>query len=590
MGDGPGDGDLTPPGLLAALALDVNHVVLVFDEPLSRWSADNPNNYQITGDSPRSTTSSDPATWGVITASLHSDYLTVTLTTDALSDEPYLINVTGVSDIHGNAIVRKVQRPFDGTNIPDTTPAEVVYRSPAPDASGVSTATFVALGFSEAVPPEEVAQGLRVIGDGATLTTLRYDDLLHYTSGVNSLQADASYTVLLTGIEDVAGNIMPDVQWTFETTATDDTTEPTVISTFPAHQTIHVDVTTDLTLTFSEPMSPYSVILRPSVRTGGVQWSHGGRKVRYATDWMPGTQYTVQIRPGEMSDAAGNASTNLFSMTFSTGDALETGSFTGAITGDTGSSRASDPTGGIVFAGVSSPNELYTSVVGFVGDTDGYEVKRLRNGTYYPFYVKDSDGNHIYQPKYGDALGVYGISNWFSTAPPQTVDIGDGTVSGINFRIYDPTAVCGLLLYDGPFFEGTIYVGLFDTDGFDPMTSTPVVATTALRDGRWDYVVNTLDVGPVPDGSYFVAAYLDAESNGVFDPSVDPMGVYGGASPIALHLSRGSDATETSFALNNPAPATAAPAVRWPAAPRSRLLARVVDMLAAQDDAVSAFK
>ena len=581
VADGDGDGDSRPPSLIATVALDVNHVVLVFDEPVTRWSADNPANYRIADSAPKSAVVAAPS--DVAVASLHSDYMTVTLTTTALLDQPYVVTVTGVADIHGNVIVRKVQREFDGTDVPDTTPPEVVYRSPAPDAPGISTGTFVAIGFSEAVPPEVISRGLRVHGEGATLTSIRYDDQLHYTCGVSSLQPNTRYTVSLTRVEDIAGNTMPDVQWSFDTRPTQDTTAPTVVESYPTNSSINIPVSADLALTFSEPMDPYSLILRPSVHPDAVQWSHGGRHVTFATDWLPETQYTVQIRPGEMSDAAGNASAQLFTLTFSTGLELETGSFAGTITGDPGSPAASDPTGGIVCAGLDSPQELFTSVAGFVSSNDGYAVTHLESGTYFPFYVKDSDGDGIYQPKYGDALGVYGVTNWFATPEPQTVQVGDGRISGISFTIYDPTAVCGVLNYIGP-FQAPIRVGLFDTDGFDPLTSVPVVAMTAQRDGRWDYILNTLDVGVVPDGSYYVAAFLDAGENGVFDPSVDPMGVYGGASPIAIELSHGKDAPETNFELNNPTPGMAAAAIRWPSAPRSRFLERIGAMLEARTD------
>jgi hypothetical protein len=78
-----------------------------------------------------------------------------------------------------------------------------------------------------------------------------------------------------------------------------------------------------------------------------------------------------------------------------------------------------------------------------------YEVTHLRNRGYFPFYLKDTNGDRIYQPRFGDAVGVFGISDWFSADEPLILAVSDERITGIDFRVYDPTAVYGDLAYEG---------------------------------------------------------------------------------------------------------------------------------------------
>jgi hypothetical protein len=150
--------------------------------------------------------------------------------------------------------------------------------------------------------------------------------------------------------------------------------------------------------------------------------------------------------------------------------------------------------------------------------------------------------------------------------------------------IHDPSAVYGLLTYEG-ILEGQKYVGLFATEGFDPATSVPVFAMEASWDGAWDYVINTLDVGAIPDDEYYVAAFLDYSGDGLFNPGFDPCGVYGGASPIAVNLSNGRDAPNTSFVLADPVPAAHRRAVAWPIPAQSPRMRSFLDALVANEAA-----
>ncbi len=565
---GADPGDTLPPSVISVQAWDITHVVLTFDERVTRESADNPEHYTVGYAGNGIAFEREDTLNGVLDASLHSDNRTVTLTTDSLAVGDFGLIVNGVSDVYGNALTMKVGRIFDGTTNHDVTPPEVAYQIPAPGAVSVPTGTFVSIGFTEAVRPASVIGGLHVTGEGARLVSISYDDLLHYTCDLELLEPNTQYTVALTGVQDLAGNTLPETSWIFDTAKTLDTTAPRVVSSTPSNFAVNVGTSTSLTITFSEPMDPNSVKLRPPIDVTTKQWTNGWRKLVCTATWDPNTQYTVQIRPAEMRDLAGNTG-KLFTLTFSTGAALATGGLAGTIQGDINSVEASNPAGGLVFAGPMSPFDLFTSVVATVAANGSYTIPRLPAQSYFPFYVVDSNGDHLYQPNFGDAIGIYGVNIWESDVP-QLVDVRTSVIGGINFKIHDPSAVYGLLAYNGR-YGGVMYVGLFATGNFDPATSVPVVSTAADAGGIWDYLINSL-VSPIAPGNYYVAAFLDANQSNAFEYGIDPLGVYGGATPIAVDLSHGRDAPATSFELTDPVAPVAGRSVQWPVkAPSSRL-------------------
>ena len=91
------------------------------------------------------------------------------------------------------------------------------------------------------------------------------------------------------------------------------------------------------------------------------------------------------------------------------------------IVGDPASSAATSPAGALVFAGPTSPGDLYTSVVTTVGSSGAYEFKNLPLATYFPFCVMDSNHDGLFQPNYGDAIGIFGITDWWVNQTPSTV-------------------------------------------------------------------------------------------------------------------------------------------------------------------------
>jgi len=562
-------GDKDPPGMATVTGWDKYHVVILFDEAVRRETTDNPDNYSIGNQHGVQAVMLEDTlrSIGVIAAALHPDNRTVTLTTDSLASTNYSLIVGGISDTAGNRMKKRFEWVFRGNNAPDTTPPDVAYQMPPSGATGVSTGTTVAIGFTEPVRLLDFTRGLHVSGEGAQMVSIRSDDFVNFVCELERLQPDTRYTVSLAGIHDRNGNAMPDQQWTFDTEKNNDTTPPRLVSTIPPNLAVNVGQKAIISFSFSEPMDPFSVRVRPPIDFDTRNWTNGNRKLVYTGTWAAQTQYTLQIRPAEMRDPNGNTG-KLSTLIFSTGSALATGGLSGSITGDANSAEANNPAGGLVFAGPLSPNDIFTSVVTEVAPGGAYTMPHVRAKSYFPFYIMDSNNDHLYQPNFGDAVGIYGVNIWESDLP-QAVDVHASVISGIDFVIRDPSAVYGLLPYSGP-EAGPMYVGLFATENFDPATSIPVLSALADAGGVWDYAINSL-VTPITPGTYYLAAFLDANQSGLFEYGVEPFGVYGGATPIAVDLSHGNDAPKTSFELDDPVVPPAGSAVRWPVTRPSRL-------------------
>jgi hypothetical protein len=105
-----------------------------------------------------------------------------------------------------------------------------------------------------------------------------------------------------------------------------------------------------------------------------------------------------------------------------------------------------------------------------VAGNNTYDITNLTGDTYYPFAIMDSNGDDVIDPATGDALGMYGVDVRAGDLSPDSVVIADGNrITGVNFPLFDPSAIAGTIAYDGGYSPGfyTIGVGLFDADNFD---------------------------------------------------------------------------------------------------------------------------
>jgi hypothetical protein len=186
-----------------------------------------------------------------------------------------------------------------------------------------------------------------------------------------------------------------------------------------------------------------------------------------------------------------------------------------------------------------------------------YTVAHLPAGSYFPISVLDSNGDGDINPDNGDAIGAYGAD--LQSGDVDSVIVGTSVLSNIDFMLYDPSVVTGSVNYIGSLYNSccyNVFIGAFDTTGFDLNNlGDPDYGTEAYWPNYTEYRFNGLD-GEIADGTYYVGAYLDGNSNSTLDPG-EPMAFYGGSTPTPVTIADGTDAFHVDITLDD-APALVA--------------------------------
>jgi hypothetical protein len=235
----------------------------------------------------------------------------------------------------GDALGRSMVDLIEASAGPDENPPVVVGLSPANGASGVSSGTSLAATFNESIAigtgnitlrnlPDDGPSGDLVIDvtDASQVTVS--GNILTVNPAAN-LATSTQYAVFIdaTAIDDLAGNsyagIADNTTWSF-TTATPDTTAPTLSSTVPANgATVAADV--NLVATFSEPIAigsggitlknltdgPGGDILIAVTDGSQVSVSGSVLTINPAADLLLGKDYAVRIDATAIDDLVGNS-------------------------------------------------------------------------------------------------------------------------------------------------------------------------------------------------------------------------------------------------------------------------------------------
>jgi hypothetical protein len=376
------------------------------------------------------------------------------------------------------------------------------------------------------------------------------------------LEQGTSYTIKLSGIQDVLGNTMPDVQWTFQTGYSSDKTSPRVVSTTPSDRAENVDVNVAFVMNFSEPIDrslSWGIHLSP--------WS-GAATVDYLNDdktfifqplapLLPNQQYRLTIYPRGVFDLGGNGIEGMHTAVFTTGAHLQTGSISGVLGGDAGT-VAADPTGAMVFAVAQPYYEMMGSAV--VEGNNTFTMPLVQDGTYFITAILDSNHDGMFNPYRGDATGAYGMSGPLDDSLQSVDVVQEGKVTNINFSINDPSVISGNLAYAGT-SHGTWAVGVFTKPNFDP-GQYPVASVYGDHLNRSTWSINSF-FSSLVDGDYYLFAYLDTNNNYSFEPSIDPAGAYGGRTPVAVHVANGKDTSGIVISLRDPVGINSSASVTW---------------------------
>jgi methionine-rich copper-binding protein CopC len=573
-----GETDTTPPSVSSAAAIDVNHIEVTFSENLQRTSAEDASHYTIVETTRRSAASAPDDTLAITVLALKSDQRTVSITTSMIA-APYDIAIAGVKDASGNAIVTPAVASFTGTADADATPPEIAWQSPALGATNVATGAPVEITFSERVSITNIFDNTRLTWVSGNVDLVgSTPDAVHFTlSPTLPLLPATRYTVTLIGVEDWEGNAMPDMSWFFTTAGKPDVTPPTIASSSPANQATNVDVESDISITFSEPMNQNIAVewdIFPYVATSPPfgAWADQGRTLLITTDepLADDTQYMVVFFQGHARDLAGNRLAQS-SIHFTTGNALGSGGIAGRLTGDSQSHTAQDPTAAVLFAFTDSSDPLGSAVA--AGDNT-YDMRYLPDGDYYVYAILESDGDpDNLDPDYGDAFGLYGVDFRGGDTDEDVVSVAGGSrVTGRNFKLFDSSAITGFIYYQGGDADAhEVGVGLFDTSPFDP--ESPAYTTDASWPDFTEFFFGSYYNGP-SSGTYYVGAFLDVNDNFAYDPGVDPVGFFGGAvAPNEVVVANGSDWNAIELYINDPPPGRAAATSRsssWEIKPAKR--------------------
>jgi len=279
---------------------------------------------------------------------------------------------------------------------------------------------------------------------------------------------------------------------------------------------------------------------------------------------------------------------------FTTGPKLEAGKISGHVKGDPGTPSA-NPAGAVVFANDYYFNDAFNLTK--VANNGSYAVQHLNWGSYLVRGYLDSNRDGVINIAQGDALGGFGADIDEDDYELEDVWVGKGDYRpGIDFEIYDPAAASGYVHYSGKVVTAfrPVFIGLFTSGTDAARLENPLHdwddwwAPWKRDDPEYpDWIFNQF-YQLFEEGTYYVGAYLDADSSLTYDPAIDPAGVYGGFnSPTPLQLRDGTDYHKIVITMRDPIALAAAPAVsretrrvKWPAPKKNPGFQQFVDALA----------
>jgi len=314
--------DVTPPSLVAtsiapgATGVPVNSTItFTFSEPIEPGS--------ISASSCHITTAG--------TFSFSPDLTQATFTPSAAWPVGTNLNITcgGVQDLEGNSLTSAFLS-FTTAFLPDTTPPHVVAVSPAASLANVPLNAQIQVLFTE--PVQVTSLGGITVSDGgpaiSAATSLASNGRIATLSPSALLDPNATYTVSVTGVRDIAGNPMTGtISSTFSTGTSADLMTPTFVMN-PPPGTTRVGTNAVIRLTFSERMNPLPLLADFGLNKLGLGSSRVPAIVALSTDGasatlipmaalLPNTQYSVSIPA--VADLAGNAVFPPSGGTFTTG-------------------------------------------------------------------------------------------------------------------------------------------------------------------------------------------------------------------------------------------------------------------------------
>jgi len=240
-----------------------------------------------------------------------------------ISDTQYTMTVSaGVMDLSGNPMPADYTWTFRTKK--DTNPPTVSTTLPLQGATGVGVNVSPNVTFNEPVILQTIS--FTLTGGTSTVSgTITYSGTTALFMPSNILASDTLYTATVSGVQDLAGNLLAgnqpngDYQWTFRTLK--DSVPPYVTSSYPTGPA-GVNVNLSPSITFSEPVLPAITFTLISASTGtvpGTTQFNGNSTTAVFTPFTLlayNTQYAVTV--SGVQDLAGNPLAAAYSWTFTT--------------------------------------------------------------------------------------------------------------------------------------------------------------------------------------------------------------------------------------------------------------------------------
>lgn len=294
------------------------YISLTFTEPLDAAS--------VTTDA--FTVKETSAIFGSVSGTVKYDPLTYTVvfypSSDLNENSEYSATVSRIKDTAGNVMTASSWLfTTVGISLNDTTAPTIVSKSPLTSATEVAVDSTVDVTFSEDVATGTLTTANITVAPTTDLTALvpgavKYDAATFTASFIpdNALEYSTEYTATVTGVKDIAGNVITDVTWVFNTGAIADTTAPTVTGMSPADLSTDVATTSYMAAYFSETMDSTSftsstvIVDRPgellSVVEATIQYDSINNAIVITPTAELLTYTTYQVTLDGVKDVAGN--------------------------------------------------------------------------------------------------------------------------------------------------------------------------------------------------------------------------------------------------------------------------------------------
>ncbi|MCK5560398.1 MAG: Ig-like domain-containing protein, partial [Thermoplasmata archaeon] len=274
-----------------------------------------------------------PATAGSF--SWQDNNLTFQPSAQLIPDTIYSLAINSTaSDLIGNKLDGDKDTIPEGSPIDDytwyfttleITPPQITSVSPADQAQDVLINTELQINFDEPMNQSAVELAFEISPNVAGIFTSANGGSIITFSPENNLEDGTEYTVNITSIAtDLVGNFLDgdangiaegspadDYSWCFNTSVLPDDTPPLVLSTVPSDSSANVNVSSEVNITFDEPMNQplteSGFLILPSV-DGIFSWDLAGQVMTFTltSKLEYDTEYSILLRGNLAQDLAGN--------------------------------------------------------------------------------------------------------------------------------------------------------------------------------------------------------------------------------------------------------------------------------------------